>query len=354
MLIHSISGVKQSAAAVVSGLNGLSMQSMIDRSACHVKDLRIALDGCYPSFWHTDLVMRTIRRFFRPQLVSRLSPHDLLIRGPFSRGSKRLRLADTATQIWQRVNKSFYQPLTLHVSSENHTLPNYQSYLQSGCDYGIGHEVIENPSYLRCPHWHNYIDFSCLGIDGPDIWPRLGRPIQIAELTTPIQWNQDAKAKAAFVCSNLTKERIVLMDYVNCVVPLDGYGQAFNPKITNHSNSGFSKRELLTDYQYCFCPENSLAPGYYTEKIPEAYISGSIPITSCDLMVDIDFSPGAIINIQRFIDGAVFNYDAFRDCFLDISRRTTLLQTPLISYDLANSAVSLLEFTAKVCSTSLS
>jgi hypothetical protein len=319
-----------------------------------VKDLRIALDGCYPSFWHTDLVMRTIRTSFRPQLVSRLSPHDLLIRGPFSRGNKRLRITDAATQLWQGFNKNFYQPLSLHVSSENHTLPNYQSYIQSGSDFGIGHELTNDITYLRSPHWHNYIDFLSVGIEGPKFWPRLGRPIQVSELTSPINWNQKAAYKAAFVCSNMTHERLKHMEYVDEVVPIEGFGKAFNFKIHNHSQSGFLKRDLLSNYQYCFCPENSLAPGYYTEKIPESYISGSIPITYCDPSVYIDFSPAALINIHSFFAGPVFNADVFREYFFVASRREILLETPLITYDLFSAGVKMLDFISNVCSTSLS
>ena len=354
MLPHLTGGVKLSTAVVVSDLNFQSIQHMIDRSASNVKDLRIALDGCYPSFWHTDLVMRSIRCSYQPKLVSRLSTHDLLIRGPFSRGSKRLRVTDAATQIFQRLRKSLYQPLTLHVSSENHTLQNYQSYIQSGCDYGIGHELDKHPNYLRSPHWHNYVDFSSIGINGPVIWPRLGKPMQLGELSRPIQWNDNTLPKAAFVCSNLTSERTTLMTYVNDVIPVDGYGKAFNAKIPNHSQSGFVKRELLANYQYCFCPENSLSPGYYTEKIPEAYVSGAIPITHCDSMVNIDFSPEAIINLQSFFDGPTFNVDFFRNFCLDPSRRDIILSTPLISYDLADAGIKMLDFTSSLCSVSLS
>ena len=331
MPIHLTSGVKQSTAVVVSDLSRPSIRLMIVRSACDVKDLRIALDGCYPSFWHTDLVMRTIRTSFRPQLVSRLSPHDLLIRGPFSRGNKRLRITNAVTQLWQGLNKTFYQPLSLHVSSENHSLPNYQSYIQSGCDYGIGHEITTDITYFRSPHWHNYLDLSSDGIDGPEFWPRLGNPIQVCELTSPINWNQDAAYKAAFVCSNMTSERLRQLQHVQKVIPVDGFGKAFNPEIVNHSHSGFLKRDLLRKYQYCLCPENSLAAGYFTEKIPEAYIAGAIPITFCGSNLEIDFSPDSIINLQQFFGETGFNNDAFGCYFQNPTVKEKLLSTPLVT-----------------------
>jgi hypothetical protein len=319
-----------------------------------MKDLRIALDGCYPSFWQTDLVMRTLRCSSRPQLVSRLAPHDLLIRGPFSRGSKRLRFTDRATQLWQKSNKSFYHPLTLHVSSENHSLPNYQSYIQSGCDYGIGHEITKDITYFRSPHWHNYLDLLSVGIDGPEFWPRLGKPIQVCELTSPINWNQDAAHKAAFVCSNMTSERLAHMKYVQKVLPVDGFGKAFNPEIVNHSHSGFLKRDLLRQYQYCLCPENSLAAGYFTEKIPEAYIAGAIPITFCGSNLEIDFSPDSIINLRQFFGETGFNNDAFGCYFQNSTVKEKLLSTPLVTGSINGHIEEMVSFISIIASKSLS
>ena len=326
---------------------------MIDRSACHVKELRIALDGCYPSFWDTDLVMRTIRSSFRPQLVSRLSAHDLLIRGPFSRGSKRLRVTDAATQLWQRLRTNIYEPLSLHVCSENHLLPNYQSYIQSGCDYGIGHEIINDSTYFRSPHWHNYIDFSAVGIHGPEFWPRLGVPIQINELTQPIHWNSGGSPTAIFVTSNMTSERQILMSELVKIIPITGFGKAFNSSIRDHTSSGFIKRDLLRGYQYCFCPENSLAPGYYTEKIPEAFISGAIPISYCDSKLDIDFSKKALINLADFFDGTTLDVPKLQMLFDGIKARQELLSTPLIDYDLSLVGVRFHQFISQICFSAL-
>jgi len=41
-------------------------------------------------------------------------------------------------------------------------------------------------------------------------------------------------------------------------------------------------------------------PGYYTEKIPEAFACGCIPITWCDSNVSHDFNPNAIINMAEY------------------------------------------------------
>ena len=41
-----------------------------------------------------------------------------------------------------------------------------------------------------------------------------------------------------------------------------------------------------------------MSPGYVTEKIPDAIMSGSIPITWCDPEgLRQDFNPGAVVNL---------------------------------------------------------
>lgn len=319
-----------------------------------MKSIRIALDGCYPSFWDTDLIIRILRSICCTTLVPITSSHDLLISGPFSNGSRKRRVIKQIINFANQVRSPYYCPIKLHVSSENHAEPNYQSFEQSECDYGIGHEIIDAKSYLRCPHWMNYLDFAGLGIPSPANWPRLGAPIQCNELYSPIRWNNDAYSRAAFVTSNLTSIRKQLLHYVSQCISVDGFGKAFNPRIKNHNSSGFSKRALLKHYKYCFCPENSISPGYYTEKIPESYISGAIPIAYCDRTVNIDFAASSFLNLNDFIHSNEFNKQAFCDAINSNTLLNTQLETPLINYDLSQKAENLRTFLQQIVALSVS
>ncbi|WP_186549216.1 glycosyltransferase family 10 domain-containing protein [Synechococcus sp. Minos11] len=319
-----------------------------------MKDLRIALDGCYPSFWDTDLVMRTVRSFCSPQKVPLLSQCDLLIRGPFHNGNKKRRVRNKLLRAMDFINPMYKSPLTLHVSSENHTLINYQSFHSSNCLYGIGHEIIKDKNYLRIPHWLNYVDFANNGIFGPSHWPRLGRPIQKAEVSSPIYWNRTAKPSAVFIVSNMTNERQALADSLSKVLPIDGFGKYYNPTISSHSSSGFLKRNLLKNYQYCFCPENSLAPGYYTEKIPESFVCGAIPITYCDSsFVHIDFSTDAFINLNKFIKNNLLEVDDLCSYLADSEVHERLISTPLAAFNLDSKIDQLRSFISLIISQAL-
>jgi len=49
-------------------------------------------------------------------------------------------------------------------------------------------------------------------------------------------------------------------------------------KYGSHSRPVEDKNSLCSNYLYAFCPENSYFPGYVTEKLVQAYMSGCIPI----------------------------------------------------------------------------
>ena len=54
---------------------------------------------------------------------------------------------------------------------------------------------------------------------------------------------------------------------------------------------------MLKSYQYCLCPENSISPGYYTEKIPESFASQVFPIGWYLPDSINDFADGSHLNI---------------------------------------------------------
>ena len=62
-----------------------------------------------------------------------------------------------------------------------------------------------------------------------------------------------------------------------------------------------SKIEIMKDYKFNLCPENSLYPGYYCEKLIHAKLAGCIPIYFADHYVK-DFRTSSFINIYDFLN----------------------------------------------------
>ena len=272
--------------------------------------------------------MRILQVVCRYEVVDRWRPHDLLIRGPFSDGNSR-RIAINKAFHLQRQILRHNPAVTLHVSSENPFCVNYQSFEESQCHFGLGHELrVGDPSYFRLPHWWNYVDFGSEGIPSPDYWVRLGAAILQEDLLRPLKWNRNGQKKAAFITSYLNAERSFLMRQLQKAIPVEGFGRAFNESIKSHEKSSFVKRDLLSSYQYSFCPENAIAPGYFTEKIPEAFVSGCVPIAYADPTVAIDFEPDAIINLYDFLIHGVS--EGVETALASQEVNMKLMETPLL------------------------
>jgi len=77
---------------------------------------------------------------------------------------------------------------------------------------------------------------------------------------------------------------------------MTGYGQMFNNPLHR------SKFEVLGQFRFCLCPENSIYPGYHTEKLLDAWFGGAVPLYSGDRMLGHDFNTGAVLNYQDYLD----------------------------------------------------
>ncbi len=128
---------------------------------------------------------------------------------------------------------------------------------------------------------------------------RFGPLIKIDQLMRQLGPQKDRKAEAVLISSHLKEPRSTLLNAVKSVMEVDCYGQAF-ASISSNANRNFLKEDVCRDKQFALCPENSMYPGYYTEKIPDAFACGCIPITWCDGNVCHDVNPNAIINMAQF------------------------------------------------------
>ena len=91
---------------------------------------------------------------------------------------------------------------------------------------------------------------------------------------------------------------------------LDVYGRGFN--------SFDCKFEVLKKYKYCICIENNSYPDYFTEKINECFLSGSMPIYyGCPnifdyykqdsiISIDIDDFEGTVQKIENALTEKIF------------------------------------------------
>lgn len=183
-------------------------------------------------------------------------------------------------------------PLTLFHSAENIRHDVHK------VDYSISFDLnIQSSTHFRLPYWMEMLDWSHEGIIGNQN-PRYGQLLKIEKLMQPLGSHFLKRNRAAaFLSSHIREPRKTLFDAVHKVIPITGFGAHFNKSIEDHHQSGFLKHTLLQDFAFNLCPENGMYPGYYTEKVPEAFYAQCLPITWVDENVKIDFNPNAFINL---------------------------------------------------------
>jgi hypothetical protein len=165
-------------------------------------------------------------------------------------------------------------------------------------DFSITFDLgISNPNHFRMPYWMEMIDWSAEGVTGNQN-PRFGRLLNLDRLCAPLGEDfLNRPHKAAIFASHLREPRGTLLEAVKKQIEVVEFGRSFNPQIKNHSESGLIKFDELQQFAFNLCPENGMHPGYYSEKIPEAFMAGCLPITWVDENVKVDFNPLAFINL---------------------------------------------------------
>lgn len=113
-----------------------------------------------------------------------------------------------------------------------------------------------------------------------------------------------------------------------------GYGNMFGNPLQE------SKFKVLHNYKFCLCPENSIYPGYVTEKLLDAYAGGCIPIYSGHPNMDKEFNTSAFFNYQQYrsmdnLVTCVAEVDSVQELYDRMYCQPLLKEKPNISYALA-------------------
>jgi hypothetical protein len=259
------------------------------------KQIRIAALGV-PDDYRTSLVPLIIQKAGFHIEWTAASRADLVIFGAFFKAEKPFRwipkpLRPAASALNKRLASS-YRPLTLFHTSEN------LQHDHIPCDYALSFDLsVEGARHCRLPYWMELVNWNHEGITG-NANPRFGALLELDRLMQALgsKFLQKSRRVALFG-SHLREPRHTLLREVSKRLPVQGYGAAFDTKILHHSQSGFLKKDVLQDFAFNLCPENSMYPGYYTEKIPEAFMADCLPLSWTDSNVRCDFNPKAFINL---------------------------------------------------------
>jgi hypothetical protein len=211
-------------------------------------------------------------------------------------------------------------------------------------DFTIGFDLgLTDERHFRMPLWWTSIDWSGHGIRNVPT-PRIRKLIDIETLMQPLgEGVLQRPRKVAFFTTHMLQPRETLFSELSAAIEVDGYGPYFDSSIKHHNSSNIFKDDVLRNYIFNLCPENTMFPGYYTEKVPEAFGAGCIPITWADQNIASEFNQDAFINLADF--AATGYLEGFKMA-LSPESIARLVSTPLL--DKAPDFASLLRFVQKV------
>ena len=263
-----------------------------------MKSIRIALIGAQHDYAHGLLPLIAQQLGYRISWTNSATA-DLLIYGAFFKPQfkpyrwlpKLLRPLALATE--EKLRLRMQKPISLFHTCESLRHDMIET------DYAISFDLgVQSHTHLRLPYWMELVDWSHEGIVG-NANPRFGKLLSLQKMQMPLGNAFLARAqKATLITSHLLEPRKMLYEAVNQAVGVSGFGPYFDRSIKNHHQSPFSKADVLQQFAFNLCPENQLYPGYYTEKIPESFLSGALPLTWVDANVCADFNPKAFINLE--------------------------------------------------------
>lgn len=265
---------------------------------------------CVVNFWDGAFDGDFFDFFFRTAfdgLTYTNNPHeaDLIVTSVF--GSTNTDPKKTLAYIGENVRPSFI--------GYNHSLSfDYDTYGGKNHRLPLWYSRLAWPGFVQKPrkpnsHNHGYEDL-----------------ISIESLMKGRTLDMSQKTKfCAMIAGNPEGLRINLYNSISAYKQVDGYGNMFGRSLRQ------SKFEILPEYKFCLCPENSIYDGYVTEKLIDAYAGGTVPIYSGTGTVDKDFSDLAFLNYQWWKDMTKFvNYIEHLDTSLEDYQ--LMYEQPLLDY----------------------
>lgn len=242
---------------------------------------------------------------------TKISDADIVFLGPYDNTSfKRKFLNKICSSLGIKNNffsnldiysiKRSYVPLRIFMSHENYRPINF-SY-----DFSITPNLgIDDENHFRFPSWKDYIDWSDYEIFRENNTLnalRFGEYYNQKYLLEPLSDSfMKKKRDICLFTSHMNEPRRSLFSLFSKYFKVDGYGPYFERKIKNHNMSNFKKKNIMQKYAFNLCPHNSLFPGYYEEKIPDAFLSKCLPISWADQNIKIDFNPKSFVNLLNYV-----------------------------------------------------
>jgi hypothetical protein len=150
----------------------------------------------------------------------------------------------------------------------------------------INNKIFRLPYWMTCINWwpkefypSNYVGGNILDISE---YPRI---ISLEKILS--------REFCSIVASNGVSNRFEVVDNICTIDEVACYGSAFN------NRSEKNKIDIIKNYNFNICYENSIGEGYVTEKLFEALLAKTVPIYWGSEFCQIDFNPNSFIDCTK-------------------------------------------------------
>lgn len=175
---------------------------------------------------------------------------------------------------------------------------------------------------FRLPHWYMYVNWW-----GVPNFPHAR--ISVERLNR--KWNPeevyDRKNFCSIIIGNPVANRIEVAQKLNEYQPVNPFGRVFG----NHYDG--CKIDLMENFRWNICFENSITDGYVTEKLLEAKVAGCIPIYFGSESVEKDFNRNCFVDFTKMnnvdeLYETVTSIDKNKDKFITIAKEPLFNEPP--------------------------
>jgi hypothetical protein len=172
-------------------------------------------------------------------------------------------------------------------------------------DYSLSYEqdsYESNNVYL--PLWYTHLDW----FGKPEFNHRVGEDVSSSNLLNPRQMASSKRKLACAFIGNPHPMRSRAIEALSRSGVVDVFGNSVGKPVQY-------KADVAKDYKYMICFENDLYPGYVTEKLLDAYLSGTVPFYWGDLGNDQHVNRQCFLNLSDFssLEDAVSHLSAIDD-----------------------------------------
>lgn len=224
--------------------------------------------------------------------------------------------------VFGRENTMYKHCKKVFFTGENQR-PNFKA-----CDFSL---TFDFDSYdgknFRLPLWYLYIDwFNVKTYLNPE-WL-----IPVSYLYNENEFTQKQKNKfCSIVFGRNVESRMNAIQNLSQYKSVDVFGK-INPDFPLPDGEK-NKLDLISNYKFSLCYENSVTPGYHTEKLLHGKIAGNIPIYYGDATISEDFNPDCFINATNMSGDELI--DVVRRIDSDDKIYNKIISTPLFETEIS-------------------